>query len=402
TVTGLTPNTSYTFTVKAKDAAGNTSDASAAVTAKTKEDTPPVDTEKPTAPGNPQATGTTTDSVSLAWDASTDNVGVTGYDVYNGSTLATSVTGTTATVTGLTPNTSYTFTVKAKDAAGNTSDASAAVTAKTKEDTPPVDTQPPTAPGNAKSTGTTTDSVSLAWDASTDNLGVTGYDVYNGATLATSVTGTTATVSGLTPDTSYTFTVKAKDAKNNVSPASNAVTAKTQPGGGEVIEYGFDLAGESFIKAPNGKTALKGGIDVDYTLATGAYEGDMVLNPTTGKFSLFGFLPTTAKIEFVQTSKTTGTLKDGVLKSSSNMIVKLPQVSVFGFPLSSSADCQTVTSTKIDLRSPAGFDPLKGGKLAGTYTLPPLKGCGVLNNLISAFTAGPGNTVDVNLTPKTR
>ncbi|WP_242613675.1 fibronectin type III domain-containing protein, partial [Herbihabitans rhizosphaerae] len=140
------------------------------------------DTQPPTAPGNPQATGTTTDSVSLAWDASTDNVGVTGYDVYNGSTLATSVTGTTATVSGLTPNTSYTFTVKAKDAKNNVSPASAAVTAKTKEDTPPVDTEKPTAPGNPQATGTTTDSVSLAWDASTDNVGVTGYDVYNGST----------------------------------------------------------------------------------------------------------------------------------------------------------------------------------------------------------------------------
>src|SRR5206468_2670430 len=74
------------------------------------------------------------------------------------------------------------------------------------------DTTPPTVPGNLRSTGVTSGSVSLAWDASTDDTAVTGYDVYNGSTLATTVTGTTATVGGLAAATSYTFTVKARDA----------------------------------------------------------------------------------------------------------------------------------------------------------------------------------------------
>ncbi|UOZ11044.1 proprotein convertase P-domain-containing protein [Amycolatopsis sp. WQ 127309] len=94
------------------------------------------------------------------------------------------------------------------------------------------DTTAPSAPGNPRSTGTTASSVSLAWDASTDNTGVTGYDVYNGSTLATSVAGTSATVSGLNPDTAYSFTVKAKDAAGNASAASAAVSARTQAGGG--------------------------------------------------------------------------------------------------------------------------------------------------------------------------
>ncbi|MDQ3403273.1 MAG: proprotein convertase P-domain-containing protein [Actinomycetota bacterium] len=94
------------------------------------------------------------------------------------------------------------------------------------------DTQAPTAPGNARSTSTTSNSVALAWDASTDNVGVTGYDVYNGSSLATSVAGTSATVSGLAADTSYTFTVKAKDAAGNKSKATNAVSVRTKPGGG--------------------------------------------------------------------------------------------------------------------------------------------------------------------------
>ncbi|MFF8811712.1 carbohydrate binding domain-containing protein [Streptomyces pactum] len=92
------------------------------------------DTQAPTAPGNLKVTGTTATSVSLSWDPATDNVGVTGYDVYRGDTRAASVTGTTATVTGLTPNTGYDFTVRAKDRAGNTSLASASVRATTAPD----------------------------------------------------------------------------------------------------------------------------------------------------------------------------------------------------------------------------------------------------------------------------
>jgi chitodextrinase len=75
--------------------------------------------------------GRTSSSVSLSWTAATDNVGVTGYDIYNGTALAGSSTGTTFTVTGLAANTTYSFTVRAKDAAGNVSAASAAVSATT-------------------------------------------------------------------------------------------------------------------------------------------------------------------------------------------------------------------------------------------------------------------------------
>ncbi|WP_019006002.1 carbohydrate-binding protein [Cohnella laeviribosi] len=91
---------------------------------------------------------------------------------------------------------------------------------------PGGDTTAPTAPTNLRVTGKTSTSVSLAWNASSDNVGVTGYIVkYGGSSV--NVTGTTATVAGLAPGTSYTFTVQAKDAAGNISPASNAVTATT-------------------------------------------------------------------------------------------------------------------------------------------------------------------------------
>lgn len=79
------------------------------------------DMQAPTDPTNLAATNIAQTSLTLTWDASTDNVGVTGYDVFQGSTNLGSVTGTSANITGLSPATSYSFRVRAFDAAGNNS-----------------------------------------------------------------------------------------------------------------------------------------------------------------------------------------------------------------------------------------------------------------------------------------
>jgi chitinase len=94
------------------------------------------------------------------------------------------------------------------------------------------DTTPPSAPTNLRVTGTTSSSISLAWNASTDNVGVTGYDVYRGSTRVTTVTGTSYTDGGLAASTTYTYTVYARDAAGNVSPVSNQASGTTQGGGG--------------------------------------------------------------------------------------------------------------------------------------------------------------------------
>uniref|UniRef100_UPI00404B6343 GEVED domain-containing protein n=1 Tax=Gelidibacter sp. TaxID=2018083 RepID=UPI00404B6343 len=182
------------------------------------------DVTAPSAPTNLTASGTTQTTTNLSWNASTDNVGVTGYDVYRGATLIASVTGTTYQATGLTASTTYTFSVRAKDAAGNISSSSNTVNVTTLS---PPDTQAPSAPTNLTASGTTQTTTNLSWNASTDNVGVTGYDVYRGATLIASVTGTTYQATGLSPNTSYTFSVRAKDAAGNVSSTSNSVNVTT-------------------------------------------------------------------------------------------------------------------------------------------------------------------------------
>ncbi|WP_438348090.1 fibronectin type III domain-containing protein [Paenibacillus sp. FA6] len=214
------------------------------------------DTQAPSAPSNLQATGTTTSSITLAWNASSDNVGVTGYDVYRGSTLVGNVLGSTLsyTNTGLNANTTYMYQVKAKDAAGNVSAYSNQVSATT-DVVIGVDTQAPTVPTNVTVSEITTSSVSLSWTASTDNVGVTGYNVYKGTTLAQVVTGTTVTVTGLAVSTPYSFTIVATDAVGNVSPASVAVTATTHTAGsGQLPKHILTGYWHNFI---NGSSNLK-------------------------------------------------------------------------------------------------------------------------------------------------
>jgi chitodextrinase len=89
------------------------------------------------------------------------------------------------------------------------------------------DTQAPTVPGNLHPTGNTDTTVALAWTASTDNRAVTGYLVFNGASQVGTTGSTNFTVSGLSPSTTYTFTVKAQDAAGNTSAASNSVSVTT-------------------------------------------------------------------------------------------------------------------------------------------------------------------------------
>jgi chitinase len=94
------------------------------------------------------------------------------------------------------------------------------------------DTEPPTAPTGLTVTGTTSTTVALEWGAADDNAGVAGYEVLSGGEVVRAVTGTTATVTGLAPETEHTFTVRAYDTSNNRGPESGAVTATTDAAGG--------------------------------------------------------------------------------------------------------------------------------------------------------------------------
>jgi hypothetical protein len=214
----------------------------------------PQDVTAPTVPGAPTASSVTSSGAVLSWAASTDaGSGVAGYDVYalNGTTptLVGSSSTPSYTVTGLAPATSYSYVVRAKDAAGNVSAASASGSFTTL----------------AGGTSDTTAPSVPTWAASTDNTGgsgLAGYDVYRvegtTRTLVASPTTATVAVTGLTPGTAYSYVVRARDVAGNASAVSAAVTFTTtsQPQTGActatyttVNSWGGGYQGEIVVKA---------------------------------------------------------------------------------------------------------------------------------------------------------
>jgi chitodextrinase len=207
----LTPGTNYSYTVAAFDAAGNVSGQSTALATSTL-----PDTQAPTVPGTPTSPAQTMSSISLSWAASTDNVAVTGYKVYRNGTQITTSASTSYTDTNLTPNTIYSYTVAAYDAAGNTSVQSAAGSLRTLPDT-----QAPTAPGTPAVSQTTQQNVSLTYNAATDNLAVTGYNIYRDNVKITTTTSLSYTDSNVSTG-NHVYAVSAVDAAGNESTKSSA------------------------------------------------------------------------------------------------------------------------------------------------------------------------------------
>ncbi|GGX07821.1 hydrolase [Streptomyces chryseus] len=153
----LAPSTGYTFTVRARDAAGNLSAAGAAAPVTTPARTPD-DRKPPSAPAKLRGRIEGTGAVRLSWQRAADDTAVTSYDIYQEDSRVHSVPGdtTTARVTGLRPGTVYTFTVRARDAAENSSGDSAAVDLTT---APGRGDGPSTAPGDLRATARTKDGV---------------------------------------------------------------------------------------------------------------------------------------------------------------------------------------------------------------------------------------------------
>jgi chitodextrinase len=185
------------------------------------------DQTPPSAPVNLKAGGGDA-RVDLSWSASTDNVSVAGYHVYrNGTQVATTSKSTLTYSDAPLPNgVTDTYVVRAYDNARNVSSASNQVSA-----TPVAssDTTAPSAPTGLTAAGGD-GSAGLSWTAASDNVGVTGYMVFRDGAQVGSVDGSTTayTDAGLSNGTTYSYTVKAKDAAGNLSAASNAATATTK------------------------------------------------------------------------------------------------------------------------------------------------------------------------------
>jgi chitodextrinase len=229
---------------------------------------PKPDVKPPNAPKDLIVTATTATTVSLAWRAAPDDDdpadtrgnkdprpgGTIAYGVYRDGVLVLTTSATNATVVGLTCERQYTFGVDSVDSAGNRSKKQVTTTAKTAAC---PDSTPPTMPRDLALTATTTTSLSVAWTASTDNVGVKVYTLTLDGQPAGSTALTQATFSGLVCGHAYVVGVAAVDAAGNssgravlnASTASCATDLSVAPGGAD-----FDW---SFVAAVYDGTAIR-------------------------------------------------------------------------------------------------------------------------------------------------
>ncbi len=181
------------------------------------------DTTPPTKPENIVANAVNSTQIDLSWDASTDNGVIAGYNIYRDGLFLKSVPGTSASDIGLNPVTDYCYTVSAYDSAGNESTRSNQACATTLVDIPP------TIPTNLMANVISTAQIDLSWDASTDDYGVIGYNIYRDGIYLNSVTETSASDIGLSPVTEFCYTVSAYDVVGNESAQSSQACALTPP-----------------------------------------------------------------------------------------------------------------------------------------------------------------------------
>jgi chitodextrinase len=181
------------------------------------------DTMPPTTPTNLSALGVSSSQINLSWTPSTDNVAVTGYQIFRNNVQVGTSTGSSFYDLGLSGSSQYPYSVAAFDAAGNVSLQSASTTGTTLSS----DTIPPAVPSGLQSSNITSNSITISWTPSTDNAGVAGYQVFrNGVNIGTAATASFLD-SGLAASTTYVYTVAAYDFSNNVSQQSQQIAATT-------------------------------------------------------------------------------------------------------------------------------------------------------------------------------
>lgn len=225
-----------------------------------------------------------------------------------------------------------------------------------------TDSQAPTTPTSLASTSKTATSITVSWTGSTDNVGVTGYDVYANSILKTTVTSLTATITGLTASTSYSIYVKAKDAAGNASASSNTISVTTNSSGG--TGTATDLLFSEYIEGSSNNKALEIANNTGSSVSMSIYT---IKKQTNGAGSW-----------------STGLALSGTLSSGSKYVIVNSSISSTCF-LTSAANIST-TATELTFN---------GNDAVGLFKN------GVLIDIIGTFSGGTANfAADVTLRRK--
>jgi chitodextrinase len=199
------------------------------------------DKVRPSEPSNVGLQAATTSGVTLQWTASTDNVGVAAYLVYIDGGQRARVTNTSYSAWGLDCGSSVGVWIVAVDAANNRSSRATAVVATASC----PDLQAPSTPSGFRQDATTQSSVVLAWNPSSDNVGVVSYGIYEGGFLVKSVSSPNTTFAGLPCGTTRGYEIDASDAAGNRSARGRVWIRTADCGDSEPPSVPTDLVAES-------------------------------------------------------------------------------------------------------------------------------------------------------------
>ncbi|HWG61339.1 MAG TPA: hypothetical protein VG253_06460 [Streptosporangiaceae bacterium] len=183
--------------------------------------------------------------------------------------------------------------------------------------------------------------------------------------------------------------------------AAGVVTASTAPASADTLVHAtYKVTGSTYIKAANFTLALgPGKLASTLDANTSKLTANLTLPNATGSFKQLGLIPVTATTQFINNGPTTGTLNfnTGAVKTTSKITLRIVSLSVGGLPVPVGNSCQSSTPAVVQVTSQQGFNILKGGNLAGAYTIPQFANCGLATTLINLTIPGPDNTITLTL-----
>jgi hypothetical protein len=183
--------------------------------------------------------------------------------------------------------------------------------------------------------------------------------------------------------------------------AASGLLASAGPASADTtVTLRYPVTGTTHLAAPNADVPLgPGKLTATADLTTYTVTAKLSLPNATGSFKELNAVPVTATTQFINDGPTTGTIdpNSGAVSTTSKITIRIASLTVGGIPQLIGDSCQTVTPATIQVSSQPGWSIIKGGNLAGTYTMPQFHHCLLDTLLINLTLPGPGNTITLTL-----